>query len=247
MHSTAENAHEDHGYDDHHDDDLPVPSLRLAPESPLEADYRRQVAHDIRHELSTIMLLASVLTGSSDVGPESRHRLQLLRDETAWLHELITVFEPDADRADRSGGHDAEIPVIRLDQLVDATAQPARIVTDTELVVDSMEISVRAHPLSLWRVLRNLLGNALAAAGPDGQVTIRLARADGFAVLEVEDDGPGISGLTAMRLKDPYKYGLKIVAQLLDDYDGSIEFVEGRNGGCLARLRIPAVAEDAAG
>ena len=35
---------------------------------------RRQLSHDIRHELGTIMMLASLLSCAEDVGPESRDR-----------------------------------------------------------------------------------------------------------------------------------------------------------------------------
>jgi two-component system sensor histidine kinase TctE len=52
--------------------------------------------------------------------------------------------------------------------------------------------TIRAEPLLIGELLRNLVGNAIAYAGKGAEVTVRIRRTDGSVCLEVEDNGPGI-------------------------------------------------------
>ncbi|HXA62008.1 MAG TPA: hypothetical protein VNW94_22900, partial [Streptosporangiaceae bacterium] len=47
--------------------------------------WRKRLRHDIRHELGTIIMLASAVAVSGDVGPGSRERIEQLLGETRWL------------------------------------------------------------------------------------------------------------------------------------------------------------------
>ncbi len=51
---------------------------------------------------------------------------------------------------------------------------------------------MRAEPLLVGELLRNLIENAIAYAGRGAVVTVRTLRAEHGIRLEVEDDGPGI-------------------------------------------------------
>src|SRR4051812_28889067 len=50
-----------------------VPKAPVA-RSDAQGRHRQQLSHDIRHELGTVMMLASLLAGSDDVGPNGRQR-----------------------------------------------------------------------------------------------------------------------------------------------------------------------------
>ncbi|RWX76555.1 sensor histidine kinase [Neorhizobium lilium] len=54
------------------------------------------------------------------------------------------------------------------------------------------ELGVMAEPLLIGELLKNLIGNALLYAGRGAEVTVRVFRQEEEALLEVEDDGPGI-------------------------------------------------------
>lgn len=51
---------------------------------------------------------------------------------------------------------------------------------------------IRAEPLLIGELLRNLAGNAIAYAGHGAEVTVRIRGLDEAVLLEVEDNGPGI-------------------------------------------------------
>lgn len=197
-----------------------------------EAQYRRQVGHDIRHELSTIMLLASVLTSSKDIGPESRARVGQILAETQWLEELIRAYDDVPD----GGGRDSHAAdVIRIDVLVADIVRPIRLSSRIRISLDAAEVSARVNRLAFWRALRNIICNALEAAGPDGRLAVRVSDADGFAVVDVDDDGPGFDA----ERSTPSSLGLRITAELVDSWGGHLQIGRGSLGGCNVRLLLP--------
>jgi signal transduction histidine kinase len=197
-----------------------------------ETQHRRQVGHDIRHELSTITLLASVLTSSKDIGPLSRSRVGQILAETQWLGELIRAYDQAPD--DRGhGSHAAD--VIRLDLLAASIIRPIRLSSNTRVSVTVQPVSARVNRLAFWRALRNIVCNAQEAAGPDGQLAVVVSEAEGFAIVEVEDDGPGFDPQRAT----PSSQGLKITAELVHSWGGHLQIGTGSLGGCRVRLVLP--------
>ncbi|GAA2083989.1 helix-turn-helix transcriptional regulator [Actinomadura alba] len=59
--------------------------------------WRRRLRHDIHHELGTIIMLASAVMVSDDVGPRSRERVEQLLGEARWLDHLLRQLDEDGD------------------------------------------------------------------------------------------------------------------------------------------------------
>jgi signal transduction histidine kinase len=194
--------------------------------------YRRQVGHDIRHELSTIMLLASVLSRSDDVGPDSRARVAQIATETRWLEQLLSAYERDAE---------GELPEDRSRTRLDVAAreilQPIRLSDRVTITLEAVEVTARVDRLAFWRLLRNIICNAVEAAGEGGRVAVSVYPNDGHAVVEVDDDGPGFDPARARGSS----LGLMIVADLIEQWHGQLAIGRGSLGGCGVRLRLPAV------
>jgi signal transduction histidine kinase len=209
----------------------PAP-LPLGPVPVHEAQYRRQVGHDIRHELGTIMLLASVLTTSKDIGPVSRGRVGQILAETVWLEELIRAY----DEVPSGSGRDSRAAdVIRIDTLVADILRPIRLSSPTRISLVADEVSAQVNRLAFWRALRNIICNAQEAAGPDGSLAVSVSDAEGFVVVDVDDDGPGFDP----QLSTPSSLGLRITAELVDSWGGHLQIGRGSLGGCGVRLVLP--------
>jgi signal transduction histidine kinase len=63
---------------------------------------------------------------------------------------------------------------------------------------------VPAYGSELNQVWTNLLDNAADAMDGRGEITIRTRRHDGWAVIEIEDNGPGIPEEIQPRVFDPF-------------------------------------------
>jgi signal transduction histidine kinase len=193
-----------------------------------EAAYRRQVAHDIRHELGTIMMLGSALMTSKDMGQDSRVRVMQLIAESHWLDELIRAYD------DVPGGGNANSP-IRLDEVVTDIVRSIQLSGALQVSVHTEVVYARVDRLSLWRAVRNVVCNAFAAAGPHGRLAARVSSIDGFAAIDFDDDGPGFEQADSTKTS----HGLSIVKQFVDSCGGRMEISRSDLGGCHTRLLLP--------
>ncbi|HYU05103.1 MAG TPA: HAMP domain-containing sensor histidine kinase [Jatrophihabitantaceae bacterium] len=192
------------------------------------AVYRHQVAHDIRHELGTIMMLEAALMTSKDLGQESRGRVLQLIAESHWLDELIRAYDAVPGCGDTNGP-------VRLDELVTDIVRPIQLSGAAEVSVHAEAVSVQLDRLSLWRAVRNVLCNALDAAGPHGRLTANVSSVDGFAAIDFDDDGPGFEHDDSTRTS----HGLSIVEEFVDSCGGRIEIGRSEQGGCRVRMLLP--------
>lgn len=99
----------------------------------------------------------------------------------------------------------------------------------------------------LSQVLTNLILNAAEALEGKGSIWLRVRLASGFAMIEVEDSGPGIPEEQRGRIFDPFYttkpngtgLGLSICYQIALAHRGSISISTGRHGGACFCLRLP--------
>ncbi|TMG77131.1 MAG: sensor histidine kinase [Betaproteobacteria bacterium] len=110
------------------------------------------------------------------------------------------------------------------------------------------------EPLLLRELFANLLDNALAYTQAGGSVTVRTQGRDGEAVLEVEDNGPGIPETEREKVFERFYrvaatggegcgLGLSIVAEIADRHNGRVDLAAPASGrGTLIRAVFPRLA-----
>jgi signal transduction histidine kinase len=108
---------------------------------------------------------------------------------------------------------------------------------------------VPAHGSELNQVWTNLLDNAIAAVDGSGTIAVRTRREDGWAVVDIEDDGAGIPEALQSRIFDPFfttkepgkgtGLGLSTTHSIVTEkHDGTIS-VESRPGFTRFTVRLP--------
>jgi signal transduction histidine kinase len=206
-----------------------------APAEPVER-RRQELRHDIRHQLATVMLLASLLESATDVGPQSRERARQILRETRWLDTLHRAYEESFGGRGEPGGAvgAAGGEPIRLDLLAAGIVEAARSVTSTEIAFSADVAWVQADALAAWRALRNTVDNAVRAAGPTGRVSVRVGDAAGWVVAQVDDDGPGFGSVPA----SPDTLGLAILRDVVAGWGGYLEIGRGELGGCRVVMGV---------
>ncbi len=212
-----------------------VPTPTGAAESPAELRRRRrrQLSHDIHHELGTIMMLASLVSTSDDVGPQSQERARQILGETRWLDQLQRAYEDCAQEPDDT--LPTSVEAIALDAVAREVVAAMRLSTATRITVVSQPAFARADRLAFWRAVRNLIDNAVRAAGPTGHVEVSLYAEAGWAVIQVDDDGPGFGaakpGLGSL--------GLGIVQDMTAAWGGHLQIRHRARGGASVRMLLP--------
>lgn len=203
--------------------------------------FARNVSHEFKTPLSSIRGTVELLRDHLDeMEPAQRDRfLEMLDKDGARLERLVSRLLELA-RADmlEPGEVDA-----RLGPVVEALAercgeQGLAVEVALEPAVDRVALA----PETLESVLSNLLQNALQHGATTADITAE--QADGQVIIEVWDDGGGISEANARRIFDAFfttnrgaggtGLGLSITAALLEAHGGSIALVDRHT----ARFRI---------
>jgi signal transduction histidine kinase len=109
----------------------------------------------------------------------------------------------------------------------------------------------RGDGLRLTQVYVNVISNAVHHAPPNTSVHVNVQTfvQDGRAFVEclVRDDGPGIATDDLKHIFDPFftrrqggtGLGLALVQRILEQHGGSVLISNHRDGGAVARIRLP--------
>jgi len=111
---------------------------------------------------------------------------------------------------------------------------------------------IQAHGSELNQVWTNIIENAIDAIGGHGNITLRASRHNGYVLVEIEDDGPGMPPEIATRVFDPFfttkppgngtGLGLNISHNIVvQEHKGRIK-VDSKPGRTTFRVFLPIAA-----
>ncbi|MDQ6796539.1 MAG: ATP-binding protein [Actinomycetota bacterium] len=226
-----------------------------------EERLRRFVA-DASHELRTPLAAVTAYAEMSDRvardHPEDLERVMGgIRSESARMGHLVEDLLLLA-RLDE--GLPLEHRSVELVALVADAATAARAVGPTWPVELRAErpVDVEGDAVRLRQVVDNLLANVRAHTPPGTIATITVSEASGEVLVEVSDDGPGLTQEQAGQVFDRFYradpsrsrhhggtgLGLGIVAAIVAAHGGSVEVASAPGEGTAIRLRLPAGSAD---
>lgn len=113
---------------------------------------------------------------------------------------------------------------------------------------------ISGNPAELTAALVNLLSNSIDAMHSGGAITVRTRAEAGGALIQVEDDGPGMSQEVEKHLFEPFfttkgeagtGIGLAMVYGTVLRHQGTISVATEPGGGTTFSLWFPAMAQDA--
>lgn len=155
--------------------------------------FLADAAHELRTPLAGVQAAAETLIHQgTEISAEQREQLEVLLVREARRAGVLVGDLLAAARLE-TGAQPPRLPV-PLRRLVDSEVERARLLQPRATVwASGPDLVVPGDPDQLAGVLRNLMDNALRAAGPEGSVSVAVQAAPGWAVVEVLDSGPGIA------------------------------------------------------
>jgi len=200
------------------------------------------LAHETRNPLNIIRGQAQMISRLPEAPDEVREKSKTIVDETdkvtAQLTEFINYSRPREVRRTRLSLANACNEIVRTLGL-DIDEKKLRVeVTGESLAVEADEQLLR-------QVLFNLLLNAIQAASANGNIQIAVHRAGmAEAILEVRDDGPGVSPENRQEIFKPYftthqkgtGLGLAVVQQIVLAHGWEIACLDNTPRGAVFRI-----------
>ena len=220
-------------------------------------DFVSNVSHELKTPLTAIRGYVETLLETDPIDGATRGRfLRKIRRQSnrlgALVSDLLTLSRIESS---------AEPPEEVLD-LRSAAGEvlnllgPASEERGLELVPEfpGQAVEVLGEEEAIRQALSNLVDNAVKYSSPGGRVSVRLQAENGRAVLEVEDEGPGIAGEHLDRIFERFYrvdrarsrelggtgLGLAIVKNVARRHGGGVEVESERGRGSTFRLWLPA-------
>ncbi len=203
-----------------------------APANPGEESRERlaaigEIAAEVAHELRNVLQIisASAYVARQDP-PRSLPQIEKIERNARLAFSIVD------DLMSLARGEPADTTPVLVAELI--VAARAEIEAGDAVWADTLsqpDLSVRAHPGLVTRVLHVLYENAIHVSAPRPPAISTRARAEGERViLEVSDDGPGVSPELAPRIFDPHVsgrsggsgLGLAMAKRIMAAHGGSI-------------------------
>jgi PAS domain S-box-containing protein len=209
--------------------------LRAAEKMQAVGTLASGVAHDFNNLLAGILLHVRLLQRQPDALADAASAIRVLAEEGSEVVRELLFF------ARRESSPPTTFDLGELVRQQESVL--THLLSDTiELIleIDREPVPVRGDVVGLRRLLLNLVLNARDAVGEaGGRIVVRVEHAVGRAVLEVEDDGPGIPPEIRERLFEPFftlrrqgrgsGLGLAVVYSIVTAHGGEVD-VRSRPG-----------------
>lgn len=225
---------------------------------------------DAAHQMKTPlagMRMQSELALRQDSRDEIQRSLEQLAKSSASATRLVNQLLALA-RAENDSPQATPLQPIELGELVRGTVQEwfmaaqAREI-DLGFETDDSHQIIAGNATMLREMLNNLIDNALRYTQRQGRVTVRV-RSDaerGLAILEVEDNGPGIAPQERAHVFERFYrilgsdvegsgLGLAIVREIVQRHGAEVDIfnnprsTDPRHPGCLFRISMRLARED---
>ena len=140
---------------------------------------------------------------------------------------------------------------VRLDDIATGEVVRQRRIGHCDIDISAEPTELRGDSAALLRLVRNLLENAARHTRSRVELTVRSR--DGYAIVTVADDGPGIPEQDRIRVFDRFVrlesdrarssggtgLGLAIVAEIVSAHGGEVTIGERAGGGTVVTVQLP--------
>jgi two-component system, OmpR family, sensor kinase len=221
-----------------------------------EARLRRFIAdasHELRTPLAAVTAYAELFhRGARDRPDDLERAMSGIEREAARMAVLVDDLLLLA-RLDQ--GRPLERKQVDLTEVAIQAVDAARAVEpDRRLELEAPEhLVVEGDPGRLRQVIDNLLANVRAHTPPGAGATVRVARENGSAIVEIADKGPGLTKEQAGKVFDRFYrgdpsrsrdaggsgLGLSIVAAVTQAHGGEVSVVRENGDGAVFQVRLP--------
>jgi two-component system sensor histidine kinase TctE len=214
-------------------------------------------AHQLRTPLAGLKSQTELALTETD-NPALQARLRRVHESATrsahLINQLLTLARAEPESVAAQGR--TRVDLRRLASEVTAELVPRARHAGVDLGLDEGDekpIEIHGNALLLRESLLNLVDNAIRYAGDGSVVTVRLSAQDSQAVLEVEDNGPGIAEADRERVFDRFArathegngcgLGLAIVKEIVERHTGTVELQPVQPRGLRAVVRLPRIVE----
>ncbi|MBQ4631445.1 MAG: HAMP domain-containing histidine kinase [Clostridia bacterium] len=222
-------------------------------------------SHELKTPLSSIKLMADSIIQTPDINVEYvREFMTDINNEVDRLNRIVNKLLYITKMDVRSEEDDKHFELISLNDIVqgiEKNLQPVAKKADITLVFSTPgEIFLMANKDVLWQGIYNIVDNAIKYTDTDGYVLVAMEQTGGNVVIEVRDNGVGISAEERDKIFDRFYrvdkarsretggtgLGLSIALGAVKYHNGRIELESEEGKGSTFKIILPDVVPERA-
>ncbi|MBN1627406.1 MAG: HAMP domain-containing histidine kinase [Deltaproteobacteria bacterium] len=208
--------------------------------------FASSVSHDINNLLTVILGNSEILANKDHFNPAEKKYIDEILTATLNLSKLAQKMMEAG-----KGYIPDHKEFVDLPALIEDTINFAKIhnkIKFCNLHHDMPhELEMTLNPLLFSRTLMNLILNSAEATGNSGEILVKLKEQNGTVILEVHDNGPGISEEIKENIfnplfttkKDGNGLGLLSLKIFEDQHKGAIDIKGSDLGGACISISFP--------
>ena len=204
-------------------------------------------SHELRSPLTRIRMGLELMGDTPN--PKSRQEIaRNIGELDQLIDEILLSSRLDASEADMGTIETVDLMGLAAEECAQVGAE-----LDVAEGTDSNALTVRGVPRLLRRAIRNLLENARRYGA--GEISVELATASGtggFAIVRVNDRGPGVPAALRDRIFEPFYrlpgasereggvgLGLALVKSIVERHRGTVRCEDRAGGGASFVIALP--------
>lgn len=224
----------------------------------MRSDFVANASHELKTPLAAIKgIMETVLDDDAMPADVARRFFERVLSQTNRLNkiviDLMQLSRFDAYRDQNVKQEQVELvrEIRHVYSAFKVNAEEKHVSLELDLTLEKLFVMGDSEAMS--QMISNLVENAIKYSPENSAVTVRLTREKNFAIIQVQDNGIGISAPEQARIferfyrVDPARsrdmggtgLGLSIVKNIADIHDGSVEVASEPGVGSTFTLRIP--------
>jgi signal transduction histidine kinase len=209
-------------------------------------EMAKQVAHEIKNPLTPMKLsVQSFKQRFNSKDPKIEEKIQDFSDTLVQQIDVLSSIST-------AFSHFAELPAQKNENIdiISTTKLALEIFNEKNISFESKidSLKVKIDRTTLIRIITNLVKNSIQATDnlSQAKIIIRIKKVRDKAIIEIEDNGIGISRKNRDKIFEPkfttkskgMGLGLSIIKNLVTNYNGEIDF-KSTKGKTIFKIELP--------
>src|SRR3989339_836876 len=206
------------------------------------------MAHNFNNPLCIAGGVIYQLKSDKNITDSHKKMIEQVETQLARISKIVHTLD------DLTSQMAARDDIISLDDMVlSAISDAGRFAVGKKVVDIQVDLqckqTIRGNAMEVRQALANLLTNAVEAIVQDGVVRIRTYALEKGCVLEITDNGKGISNEILKNIYDPFfttkegaaaiGLGLSVAQRIVERHGGTIEIQSEKNQGTRVTVFFP--------
>ena len=226
---------------------------RLSDAFEIQRQFTANAAHELRTPLALMQVQLDLYnsTRHPDNDADTLQTIKMVTEQNGRLSKMVKTLLDMSEL--QTVGRDDEIMVDALVDEVLADLDPLAQEKNIKLTGKCKNITMVGSDILIYRLVYNLVENAIKYNHSGGQVTVTAYRKEKHVYLSVEDTGNGIPEELRERVFEPFfrvdksrsrelggvGLGLALVREIVRVHDGSIAVRSNPSGGTVFDVILP--------